>query len=87
MGNTADTTTSTSTSTDPITKPLKPITIADGRKTADGEEVRSPTETWRPNFARKQSWNQQDLKRELLISELGKEGPTSEAAGYTEMSG
>ncbi|TAQ89936.1 hypothetical protein B7494_g1715 [Chlorociboria aeruginascens] len=48
------------------------VRIPDGRKNSQGEILKSPAETWRPDFKRKQSWNQQDLKRELVMSELGK---------------
>jgi len=44
------------------------VHIPDGRKTHTGEAVVSPTEAWKPDFRRKQSWNQEDLKREIMMT-------------------
>jgi len=59
------------------------VKIPDGRKDSTGEPLASPTETWRPTFERKQSWNPQDLKRQMLAGELKKEGHGGQ--GFTEV--
>lgn len=63
---------------------VQQIKIPDGRKNSTGEAVVSPTETWRPNFTRKQSWCQQDLKREILQTELDKQTDEGQGTGFTE---
>ena len=48
----------------------------------------SPTASWKPNFARKQSWNQQDLKRKVCVGELEAEDKKAEGkgvGGFTEV--
>jgi hypothetical protein len=46
----------------------------------------SPTASWQPNLARRQSWNREDLKREMmLVSELGREQQGGEGMGFTEV--
>jgi len=42
----------------------------DGRRNSSGEILPGVTETWTPKIGRTQSWNQEDLKREMLIGEL-----------------
>lgn len=37
---------------------------ADGRKNSNAGETSPVLENWKPNLDRKQSWNQQDFKRE-----------------------
>jgi hypothetical protein len=56
------------------------VQIPDGRKNSQGESLQSPTESWQPSFQRRQSWNQQDLKRQVYIGELD----SGEGAGFTE---
>jgi len=63
---------------------VPPVKIPDGRRDSKGAVVVSPTETWRPNFGRKQSWSQQDLKRELLQAELGEKMDEGQGMGFTE---
>jgi hypothetical protein len=58
-----------------------PVDIPDGRRNSQGEALKSPVASWKPTFERKQSWNQQDLKREVQKEELEKrEG----GAGFSE---
>lgn len=58
-----------------------PVQMPDGRRNSQGEELKSPVASWTPAFERKQSWNQQDLKREVQRGQLetGKE-----TAGFSE---
>ena len=58
-----------------------PIDIPDGRRNSQGEALKSPIATWKPTFERTQSWNRQDLKREVQKGELEK---GSESAGFSE---
>jgi len=58
------------------------VKIPDGRRNSKGDVVVSPTETWRPNIERKQSWCQEDLKRQILETQLEK---TEEGKGFTEV--
>jgi hypothetical protein len=58
-----------------------PIEIPDGRRNSQGEALKSPVASWKPSFERTQSWNQQDLKREVQKGELSK---ADGAAGFTE---
>jgi len=63
---------------------VSPVKIPDGRRDSKGAVVFSPTETWRPNIGRKQSWSQQDLKREMLQAELGEKRDEGQGTGFTE---
>jgi len=78
-------TSSSSTSTD--TKPNE-IRIPDGRKNSVGEHLPSPVETWKPNFARRQSWKMEDLKREHVAAKFDKQNNEKNEAlgGFTEAS-
>jgi len=69
-----------------VTSPTSPtVKIPDGRRTSTGEAITSPTETWRPNYERKQSWNQEDLKRQLMMSGIEKVAGTEvRGTGFTE---
>jgi hypothetical protein len=58
-----------------------PIDIPDGRRNSQGEALKSPVASWKPTFERKQSWSQQDLKREVQKEELEK---TEGGAGFSE---
>jgi hypothetical protein len=58
-----------------------PVDIPDGRRNSQGEALKSPVASWKPTFERKQSWNQQDLKREVQKEELEKAGG---GAGFSE---
>lgn len=61
------------------------VVIPDGRRNSRGQAIQSPTETWKPNFGRKQSWNQEDLKRELMMSGIDKpKESTAAGLGFTE---
>jgi len=67
--------------------PLPPISIPDGRRNSQGEILKSPTETWKPNMARTQSWNQEDLKRRFYAGELDpatSKALVGEEKGFTE---
>ncbi|KAH8585903.1 hypothetical protein B0O99DRAFT_99976 [Bisporella sp. PMI_857] len=55
--------------------PSSAVSIPDGRRNSVGEVLKSPTEAWRPDFKRKQSYNQEDLKRELQMSSVVKDDP------------
>ena len=79
-------TTQTSSSTE--TKPTE-IRIPDGRKNSVGEALPSPVETWKPNFARRQSWKFEDLKREHVAAGLTKNTNDKNEAlgGFTEVEG
>jgi hypothetical protein len=70
------------------TNPTK-ITIPDGRRNSKGEELPSPTQTWKPNFARTQSWDPQAYKRDMQWAVLNKEkenqGGKGEFSGFTEV--
>jgi hypothetical protein len=61
------------------------IKIPDGRRNSMGEKLPSPVETWKPNFARRQSWKMEDLKREHLMTELTKKKGEDVGAGFTEV--
>jgi hypothetical protein len=58
-----------------------PVDIPDGRRNSQGEALKSPVASWKPTFERKQSWNQQDLKREVQKQELEKR---EWGAGFSE---
>jgi len=64
--------------------------IPDGRRNSKGEELASPTQAWRPNPARTQSWDHQAYKRDMQWAGLGKEnegpgvGTGGEFTGFTE---
>jgi hypothetical protein len=59
------------------------VRIPDGRRNSQGEIIPSPTETWKPNFSRTQSWNPEDMKRQYYISELETNKKT-QGGGFTE---
>ena len=59
------------------------VRIPDRRRNSQGEIIPSPTETWKPNVARSQSWNQEDMKRLYYISELEK-NKKPQGGGFTE---
>jgi hypothetical protein len=58
-----------------------PVDIPDGRRNSQGEALKSPVADWQPTFERTQSWNRQDLKREVQKEELEKGTGT---AGFSE---
>ena len=60
------------------------VRIPDGRRNSLGEIIPSPTESWKPNFQRTQSWCQEDLKRQLLENEFGKQREQGQGTGFTE---
>jgi hypothetical protein len=60
------------------------IKIPDGRRNSQGEMIPSPVESWKPNFARRQSWNREDLKREHVLGELVKKREEGMGTGFTE---
>jgi hypothetical protein len=60
--------------------------IPDNRRNSQGEVLKSPTEKWRPDFERTQSWSTQDMKRQVQLGEVGKEKREGEVAGFTEAS-
>jgi len=62
----------------------EPLHVIDGRRNSVGEAVPCETDNWRPNLDRKQSWNQQDLKRKMLESELGQKKEEGQGTGFTE---
>jgi hypothetical protein len=80
-----------STSTLPIHSTPTNISIPDGRRNSKGEELASPTQTWRPNPARTQSWDRQAYKRDMQWAGLKKEnegvskGDKGEFTGFTEV--
>jgi hypothetical protein len=76
-----------STSTGQHYKPSD-IKIPDGRRNSCGENMPSPVSTWKPNFARSQSWKMEDLKRKQVAEELFKKKERYEAmGGFTEDGG
>jgi hypothetical protein len=44
----------------------------------------SPTTSWKPNFARKQSWNLEDLKRMVYERDLKVKRAEGQGTGFTE---
>lgn len=58
------------------------VKIPDGRRNSQGEAIPSPTESWKPNFGRKQSWDPQEYKRKMSM-ELLKED-SGNGSGFTE---
>ena len=64
-------------------QPQSPVDIPDGRRNSQGEALKSPVATWKPTFERTQSWNRQDLKREVQKGEWEK---GTESAGFSERS-
>jgi hypothetical protein len=65
-------------------KLISSVKIPDGRRNSMGETLPSPTETWKPNLARNQSWNQEDLKRKYVMTELEKD-KSVQGGGFTEV--
>lgn len=63
------------------TQQKKPLEIPDGRRNSQGEALKSPVATWKPSLGRVQSWDRQEMKRELQRGQV--EGARG-AAGYTE---
>jgi len=63
------------------------IKIPDGRRNSLGVNIPSPVESWKPNFARRQSWNKEDLKREHVMAELVKKKNEGMGMGFTEAGG
>lgn len=61
-----------------------PIAIPDKRRNSEGENLYSPNENWKPDFTRKQSWNQEDLKRKFYASTLMPSGKEVLDKGFTE---
>jgi len=60
--------------------------MPDGRRNSKGDILPSPTATWKPNYSRKQSWNQEDFKRDMMVHDLEKTVPQKDAGrGFTEM--
>jgi hypothetical protein len=62
-----------------------PIKIPDGRRNSQGEILPSPTESWKPNLQRTQSWNAEDLKRVYYKRDM-QDGshPQGQGTGFTE---
>lgn len=61
------------------------VSIPDGRRNSVGQELPSPVETWKPNLARNQSWNQQDQKRKIVENRLKEDVKKWEGSGgWTE---
>jgi hypothetical protein len=58
------------------------VKIPDGRRNSQGEVIASPTESWKPNFGRKQSWDPQEYKRKMSLSLL--EDDAGNGCGFTE---
>lgn len=58
--------------------------LNDGRKNSEGEVPTSATQTWRPDFGRKQSWNQEDMKRQFQMTQLQTDTGASSATGFSE---
>jgi len=75
--------TQTSSSSSNDFKPSQ-IKMPDGRKNSVGENLPSPVETWKPNFARRQSWKMEDLKREHVAADLTKK---KNDGGFSEVGG
>jgi len=74
--------------TSPSTLPHIPT--SDGRRNSKGEILKSSIETWKPNNARTQSWNQEDLKRRFYAGELDpatSKALEGEEKGFTEVVG
>ncbi|KAL2061879.1 hypothetical protein VTL71DRAFT_7257 [Oculimacula yallundae] len=59
------------------------VSIPDGRRNSQGDVLHSPTENWKPNFKRVQSFNREDLKREVYKDEMVEEEP-AKGTGFTE---
>jgi len=53
---------------EPPSSPTSTVRIPDGRKNSVGEILSSPAEDWKPDFKRKQSYKQEDLKREMQMA-------------------
>ena len=68
------------------TKPTE-TKVPDGRRNSAGEEIPSPVASWKPNFARQQSWNREDLKREHTAAQLGRTKEEAVGKGFTEVGG
>ena len=62
-----------------------PTKIPDGRRNSCGEKLPSPVENWKPNIARWQSWNREDLKHEYVVGELLKKKDEGMGTGFTEV--
>ncbi|KAG4432514.1 hypothetical protein IFR05_012011 [Cadophora sp. M221] len=70
-----------------VYSPISPGTtihasIPDGRRNSQGEVLASPTEGWKPNFKRVQSWNREEFKRDIYKSEMEEE--PGQGTGFTE---
>jgi hypothetical protein len=62
-----------------------PIKIPDGRRNSQGEILPSPTESWKPNLQRTQSWNSEDLKRVYYKKDMQAGAqPQGQGTGFTE---
>ncbi len=62
------------------------IKIKDGRRNSEGEVLESPTGTWQPRINRTQSWNREDMKREVFKEMVEREvAVDGEEVGYTEV--
>ena len=60
--------------------------MPDGRRNSMGEAIPSPVAEWKPNFARKQSFKMEDLKREHVASDLTMKKDKFQAmGGFTEI--
>jgi len=57
--------------------------MPDGRRNSHGEVLPSPIESWRPDIKRKQSWKQEDLKRNFYEREM-KDREVGQGTGFTE---
>ncbi|KAH6716989.1 hypothetical protein DL95DRAFT_33181 [Leptodontidium sp. 2 PMI_412] len=71
-----------------IYSPISPCTttnhvsIPDGRRNSQGEVLPSPTEDWKPNFKRVQSWSREEFKRDVYKIEMVEE--PGQGTGFTE---
>jgi hypothetical protein len=55
--------------------------VREEKQNTDTADTVSPSASWRPKYGRKQSWNQQDFKREMHMSTVADAGKDH---GFTE---
>ncbi|CZT00599.1 uncharacterized protein RAG0_10447 [Rhynchosporium agropyri] len=63
---------------------IQHVSIPDGRRNSQGEALHSPTENWKPNFKRVQSFKFDDLKRDVYVKNEIMEEEPNQGAGFTE---
>jgi len=71
-----------SSNTEEVSPYEQEVKIPDGRRNSQGEAIASPTESWKPNFGRKQSWDPQEYKRKMSMELLREE--SGNGSGFTE---